>query len=99
MKPDNFKENASSRGSDAGLVGEFKDYVNEKMIERDMMKMIEEDKEIMIKKFSAIKEHNRRFQKFIRTFMENENEFAQKLSSLKITIKKNTKQENKRITP
>lgn len=41
-----------------------------------MMIKIEEDKEIMIKKFRAIKDHNRRFQKFIRTFMENENEFA-----------------------
>jgi hypothetical protein len=61
--------------------------MNEKIMERDEMIKVEEDKEMMIKKFRDIKHNNNRLQKFIRGFMDHEGEFSERLRGMKIVIK------------
>lgn len=48
---------------------------------------IDENKKLLIKKFNGFKSQNKRFQKFIKEFKNNEAEFSEKLKSLTLNLK------------
>ena len=58
---------------------------------------IDEDRKQLIKKFNGFKSQNKRFQKFIKNFKNNEAEFSEKLKSMSLNLKIQKKKADKKI--